>query len=115
MESATDKFDEYCFSCERRFRNGYVSLSGLVRSWGEIVQRRVVRRKIPIELDQALRKLQGDLKFQVGIDVTLINAGRAASKLLQKVDVSNPPKGVKLLKVVSLRNKSKRERVQFEV
>jgi len=71
------------------------------------MQRRVVRRKIPIELDQALRKLQSDLKFQIGIDVTLVNAGRAASKMLQK--------DVKLLKVVSLRNKSKRERVQFEV
>jgi hypothetical protein len=72
-----------------------------------MINKAVVRRKIPIELDQALRKLQSDLKFQIGIDVTLVNAGRAASKLMQK--------DVKYLKVVQLRNKSKRERVQFEV
>ena len=68
--------------------------------------RKVVFRRIPVELDEQLRKLQTDIKFQVGIDVTLVNAGRAASKLLSK--------DVNILKVVPIHDKKKRVRVQFE-
>lgn len=68
--------------------------------------RKVVFRRIPVELDEQLRKLQTDIKFQVGIDVTLVNAGRAASKLLNKE--------VNILKVVPIHDKKKRVRVQFE-
>lgn len=71
-----------------------------------VVPRRVVFRRIPVELDAQLRKLQEDIKFQVGIDVTLVNAGRAASKLLDK--------DVNILKVVPIHNRKKRVRVQFE-
>lgn len=72
-----------------------------------MMNKRVVKRKIPIELDMKIREFQNDLRNQMGIEVSLINSGRAIAKMSNK--------DVKLLKVVTYMRKNKRDRVSFEI
>lgn len=72
------------------------------------MQRKMVVRKIPIELDIQLRQLQSNLKTQFGIEVTLVNSGRAAAKLL-----NNPQ--AKFIKVIPTRGKRRYHEAKFEV
>lgn len=67
----------------------------------------MVMRRIPIELDIRLRHLQNQLKTEFGIDVSLVNSGRALAKLSEK--------DVKFIKVIPPRGKRRYHEAKFEI